>query len=490
MLSHMLKQRGIPHEVLNAKYHEREAAIIAQAGRPGAVTIATNMAGRGVDILLGGNPEGLARERLRREGADLTRIPQAQWNEAVEMLRRGEDPTRVFPERWAEVLAEATRECAADREKVIALGGLHILGTERHEARRIDNQLRGRSGRQGDPGSSRFYIALDDDLMRRFGGQSVAGLMERLGVESDMPIEHGMVSRLIENAQIKVEGYNFDLRKHVLEYDDVVNTQREIIYAQRRRILFEPTMKPTIMGMIEDEIRALVSTSLAGQMEDEWDLGGLHNAVNRIFPLPATETVARWREMTSQQIEERLLTLAHECYEKKERSLGPEMMRQIERLVMIRAVDQHWIRHLTDLDALREGINLRAYGQVDPLVAYKKEAHEMYQELLAAIQNDIVHQVFHVELVREPARVSAFRGRMVAHRGDGAAERPQPARSQPTRGRNEPCWCGSGKKYKYCHMQQDQAGDGAATAPPPAPADQQAHGTSTPQARKHKKRRR
>jgi len=499
MLSHMLKRRGIPHEVLNAKYHEREAAIIAQAGRSGAVTIATNMAGRGVDILLGGNPEGLARERLRREGVDLTTIPLVQWNEAVEMLRRGEDPTKVFLERWAQVLTESWHECAADREKVVALGGLHIVGTERHEARRIDNQLRGRAGRQGDPGSSRFYVALDDDLMRRFGGQSIAGLMERLGVEDNVPIQHSMVSRAIENAQIKVEGYNFDIRKHVLEYDDVVNTQREIIYAQRRRILSEPTMKPTIMGMIEDEIRSLVNTYLADQPasslwsgedgREGWDLAGLHNAVSRIFPLPATGTVARWREMTPQQIEERLLALAHERYEEKERSVGSETMRQIERLVMLSAVDNRWIRHLTDLDALREGIGLRAYGQVDPLVAFKKEAHEMYQGLLAAIQDDIVHQIFHVELVREPARVSAFRGRMVAHRGDGAAERPQPARGQPSLGRNAPCWCGSGKKYKYCHMQQDRAGDRGAAVSQPAPVDQQAKATSTSQARKHKKRR-
>ncbi len=466
MLSRMLKRRGIPHEVLNAKHHEREAAIIAQAGRSGAVTIATNMAGRGVDILLGGNPENLARERLRREGVDLTTIPQAQWNEAVEMLRRGEDPTKVFPERWAEVLAEATRECAADREKVVALGGLHVIGTERHEARRIDNQLRGRSGRQGDPGSSRFYVSLEDDLMRRFGGQSIAGLMERLGVEDNVPIEHNMISKAIENAQIKVEGYNFDLRKHVLEYDDVVNTQREIIYAQRRRILSEPTMKPTIMGMIEDEIRALVSTYTSDQvLPEEWDLNGLHRAVNRIFPLPATETAARWRELTPQQLEERLLELARERYEEKERSLGSETMRQIERLVMLRAVDNRWVRHLTDLDTLREGIGLRAYGQVDPLVAFKKEAHEMYQGLLAAIQEDIVHQIFHVEPVREMAPAPVFRGRMVAHRGNGAASAPQPIRRTHTLGRNDPCWCGSGKKYKHCHMRQDQAGgDGG---PPP-----------------------
>jgi preprotein translocase subunit SecA len=489
MLSNMLKRRGIPHEVLNAKYHEREAAIIAQAGRSGAVTIATNMAGRGVDILLGGNPEGLARERLRREGMDLTRISQTQWNEAVDMLRRGEDPTKVFPERWAKVLAESWHECAMDREKVIALGGLHIIGTERHEARRIDNQLRGRAGRQGDPGSSRFYVALDDDLMRRFGGQSVAKIMERLGVEDDVPIEHSMVSKAIENAQIKVEGYNFDIRKHVLEYDNVVNTQREIIYAQRRRILSEPTMRPTIEGMIEDEIRSLVNTYLASPDREEWDLTGLHSAIHRIFPLPATETVARWRELTPQQLEERLLTMARELYDERERAFGPEAMRQIERLVMLNAVDNRWVRHLTDLDALREGIGLRAYGQVDPLVAYKKEAHEMYQGLLAAIQSDIVHQIFHVELRREAIPAPAFRGRMVAHRGDGAAQSQQPVRSQPALGRNDPCWCGSGKKYKFCHMRQDMAKVSGTHISSPAPSTQSQAAVAAPQGRKHKRRR-
>ncbi len=489
MLSRMLKRRGIPHEVLNAKHHEREAAIIAQAGRSGAVTIATNMAGRGVDILLGGNPEGLARERLRKEGVDLTSIPQSHWNQAVEMLRRGEDPTKVFPERWAEVLAEATRECEADREKVIALGGLHVIGTERHEARRIDNQLRGRAGRQGDPGSSRFYVALDDDLLRRFGGQSIANIMDKLGVEEDTPIEHPMVSKAIENAQVKVEGYNFDLRKHVLEYDDVVNTQREIIYAQRRRILSEPTMKPTILRMIEDEIRSLVNTYTAAQHREEWDLKGLHAAISRIFPLPPTETVARWRDLTPEQLEERLLELAHERYEEKERSLGPEQMRQVERLVMLQAVDNRWIRHLTDLDALREGISLRAYGQIDPLVAFKKEAHEMYQDLVAAIQSDIVHQIYHVELMKEPAPVPAFRGRMVAHRGNGAAQPSTPVRSQPTLGRNDPCWCGSGKKYKHCHMRQDLAGNGRPPAAAAVSASQSAKTRSKSKGRKRKRRR-
>jgi preprotein translocase subunit SecA len=275
MLSEMLRRRGIPHQVLNAKRHEKEATIIAQAGRPGTVTIATNMAGRGVDILLGGNPEGLARDELRRKGVDLT---------------------TVSAEEWGQALARATELCQRDREKVLALGGVHILGTERHEARRIDNQLRGRSGRQGDPGSSRFCLSLEDDLMRRFGGSAVANLMERLGVEDDIPIEHNLVSKSIENAQVKVEGHNFDIRKHVLEYDDVVNKQREIIYEQRRQILSEPTLKPIIMRMVGEEFSELVSLYTSSNYRDEWDLAGLYMAVKAILPLSASQsaTIADW----------------------------------------------------------------------------------------------------------------------------------------------------------------------------------------------------
>ncbi len=256
MLSELLKRKTIPHNVLNAKQHEKEAGVIAQAGRPGTVTIATNMAGRGVDILLGGNPDGLARERLRREGVDLAALSE-------------HDPV------WLAALAQAKAECDVDRQKVVVAGGLHVLGTERHEARRIDNQLRGRSGRQGDPGSSRFYVALDDDLMRRFGGQSVSGLMDRLGLDEDVPIEHNLVSKAIESAQVRVEGHNFDIRKHVLEYDDVVNKQREVIYNQRRQILSEPTMRPTILGMMEDEVKGLVEQFAGSAERSEWDLDGL-----------------------------------------------------------------------------------------------------------------------------------------------------------------------------------------------------------------------
>ncbi len=431
MLAEMLRRKGIPHNVLNAKQHEKEAGIIAQAGRSGTVTIATNMAGRGVDILLGGNPEGLARERLRREGVDLASL-------------KDDDPL------WQEALAQARAEVEIDRQKVVALGGLHVLGTERHEARRIDNQLRGRSGRQGDPGSSRFYVALDDDLMRRFGGQSVSNLMERLGLDEDVPIEAGLVSKAIESAQMRVEGYNFDIRKHVLEYDDVVNKQREVIYNQRRQILSEPTMRPTIMGMVADEIKNLVQQFAGSPERSEWDLAGLSAELNKIIFPPHGERPEHWRDFTAEQLTDHLIALAEKAYDVKEQAMGAEMLRQLERLVMLRAVDNRWVRHLTDLDELREGIGLRAFGQQDPLVAYKREAHEMYEELIAAISRDIVYAIYHAQMVARPTLPT----RMQTNRSDGGAA--QPARAAKTPGRNDPCWCGSGKKYKHCHLRADQ----------------------------------
>ena len=431
MLSELLRRRGVPHQVLNAKYHEKEAVIITQAGRLGAVTIATNMAGRGVDIKLGGDPEGLAREGLRRQGVDLTTVSQ---------------------EQWAEALAKAKEICERDRKKVLELGGLHVLGTERHEARRIDNQLRGRSGRQGDIGSSRFYVSLEDDLMRRFGGERVKGFMEWAGMEEDIPIEHDLITKSIESAQIRVEGYNFDIRKHLLEYDDVVNKQREIIYEQRHQVLSEENLRPIIMDMINGELAGLVALHTAGY-SDDWDLEALQASVRTFMPLPPSLSPARWEKLTSQEIEEQLLELAERLYEEKERQLGAEDMRQVERLVMLRAVDNLWIRHLTSLDNLREGIGLRAYGQQDPLVAFKKEAHEMYADLMTAIQHTIVGDIYRVSLVREPQPrpMREVRTSVEAQRA------PQPVRTAGAKvGRNDPCPCGSGKKYKHCCMHKEQ----------------------------------
>ena len=454
MLADLLKRKGVPHNVLNAKQHEKEAGIIAQAGRPGTVTIATNMAGRGVDILLGGNADGLAREWLRREGVDLAALSES-------------DPV------WLEALAHAKAECEANRQRVLAAGGLHVLGTERHEARRIDNQLRGRSGRQGDPGSSRFFISLEDDLMRRFGGQSVAGIMDRMKLDEDVPIEHGLVSKAIESSQVRVEGYNFDIRKHVLEYDDVVNRQREIIYHQRRQIMNEPSMRPTISGMVEDELRRLVDlfTTEGGRALDrsEWDLDLLAAEVNKVLPLPEDENPDQWRTLTAPNLAEHLVGLAEAAYDQREAAMTPPVVRQLERLIMLRAVDGRWVRHLTDLDELREGIGLRAFAQVDPLIAYKKEAHEMYQDFVAAIAHDVVYSIYHAQIVSRPTIPVQ---RIEARHGDDGGQ-PQPARSSKTLERNDPCWCGSGKKYKKCHLNADLgrepvAAGGAAGAARPA----------------------
>ncbi|RIK34661.1 MAG: preprotein translocase subunit SecA [Chloroflexi bacterium] len=463
-VSQLLKRRGIPHEVLNAKNHEREATIIAQAGRPGAVTIATNMAGRGVDILLGGNPEGLAREQLRKEGIELADIPQHAWNETLDLLKHGKDPTGVYNTPWAKVLAEKFAEVKRDAEKVRELGGLHVIGTERHEARRIDNQLRGRSGRLGDPGSSRFYLSLNDELMRRFGGERISGIMSRLGVEDDVPIEAGLVSRAIENAQTKVEGYNFDIRKHVLRYDEVVNEQRNRIYEQRRRILFEPSMKSAVTTMIEEEIEAVVAGFISKDLDaEEWPLDDLAQALRAVFPFPQDFPVEEWRRRSEDEIIDEAIELALSAYEAKEAELTEPVMRQAEKQIMLWAVDSRWVRHLTDLDHLREGIGLQAYAQIDPLVAYKRQAFSMYSDLMNDIRSDIVKSVFAVQVAPQAQQAAAAPltpspiARNIRTNRDGGNGKPQTVRNTgPQLGRNDPCWCGSGKKYKNCHMKSDQ----------------------------------
>ncbi len=465
-VSAMLKRRGIQHEVLNAKNHEREATIIAQAGRPAAVTIATNMAGRGVDILLGGNAEGLARDQLRKEGIDLAEVPQHAWNECLDMLKRSQDPTTVYNTRWAEVIRQKWSDVERDKEKVRALGGLHVVGTERHEARRIDNQLRGRSGRLGDPGSSRFYLSLNDDLMRRFGGERISGLMSRMGVEDDVPIEAGLVSRAIENAQTKVEGHNFDIRKHVLQYDEVVNEQRNRIYDQRRRILTEESLKNSVEIMIEEEVRALVNGFTASEHDDEWQLEELVAALRGVFPVPQDFSVAAWHGLDKNEISEFAVQMALDTYAAKETTLGEEVLRRAEKQIMLWAVDNRWVRHLTDLDRLREGIGLQAFAQVDPLVAYKREAFNMYSELMNDIRGDIVKSVFTVQVQQQqtqaPAPSPIARNIRTNRDGAGNGAKPQTVRKTgPDLSRNDPCWCGSGKKYKNCHMRSDQGQPGS-----------------------------
>ncbi|MPZ14039.1 MAG: preprotein translocase subunit SecA [Chloroflexi bacterium] len=421
-LSLLLERAGIPHEVLNAKHHEREAAIIAQAGRPDAVTIATNMAGRGVDILLGGNPAGLAETMIRKKYRSRDQTPA----EEVDAIRR-----------------EAEAICERDHTRVVELGGLHIVGTERHEARRIDNQLRGRSGRQGDPGSTRFYLSLGDDLMRRFGGPTISSLMNKLGLDDDVPLEHSLVSKSIENAQQKVEAYNFDLRKHVVEYDDVMNKHREIIYADRQAVLGEDTLRDLLLGWVEREIDDLVGAHCAGR-RDEVDHQALLDAFNGLIPNNGT-TVEDVADLPAEQIAEHLKDVAEQAYDEKERELGPELMRQAERIVVLRIINSLWVRHLTALDDLRQGIVLRAYGQRDPLVEYKVEAANMFDELLREIQHDVTHTIFHVSIGATPQPPRQQRAAT-----NRAAASGQPARAGRKIGRNDPCHCGSGRKYKYC----------------------------------------
>ncbi|MCG1011212.1 preprotein translocase subunit SecA [Tepidanaerobacter sp. GT38] len=386
LLSSMLKRKGIPHQVLNAKYHEKEAEIVARAGQKGAVTIATNMAGRGTDIVLG--------------------------------------------------------------EGVAELGGLHIIGTERHEARRIDNQLRGRAGRQGDPGSSRFYISLEDDLMRLFGGDNIKSIMDKLGMDEDQPIEHPIITKSIENAQKKVEARNFDIRKHVLQYDDVMNTQREVIYSHRRRVLENDNLKDSIMDMISEIIDRLLDIYASKEIHsEEWDIKGLAEYLMDIFQIKFDldkEKTALSRDALRQE----LVSKAQAAYEKKEEELGSETMRELERFVLLKTVDQKWMDHIDAMDQLREGIGLRAYGQRDPVIEYKFEGYEMFQDMIRSIQEDTVRYLFRVQVKKAPERRQKTYNMTYSH-NDGA-EKPQPVRNQKKVGRNDPCPCGSGKKYKKC----------------------------------------
>ncbi|GBD11561.1 Protein translocase subunit SecA [bacterium HR23] len=440
-LSAMLQRRGIPHQVLNAKHHEREAQIVAQAGRIGAVTVATNMAGRGTDIILGGNPDGLLAEALRKQGFTLDNAPP----DVRERTR-------------AEVLARWKEE----HEKVVALGGLHVIGTEKHEARRIDNQLRGRAGRQGDPGSSRFYVSLEDDLLRRFGGERIKTIMNWAGIPENQPIESKMVSKAIENAQIKVEAYNFEIRKYLVEYDDVVNKHRDVIYSERRKILSGADLKANVLAMVEQEIREVCALYLPGKDPEHWNLEALERELRAIFPLPPDLQKDALANMSREEIEGRIWEYAQRLYEAREQAIGPEPMRLLERLVLLRTIDTHWVEHLTAMENLRQGIGLYAYGQRDPLVAFKTEGHQMFQSLLARIRRSVARSIYHytITLERQPAP-----GRVPSPSRPNPAQRVQPspmarvAGNRPREpvavgqkiGRNDPCPCGSGKKYKKCH---------------------------------------
>jgi len=445
IISNLLKKEKIPHEVLNAKHHAREAEIIAQAGRPGAVTIATNMAGRGTDIVLGGNLE-------------------------AELAALGEDPD---PDEVARIKADWEER----HRKVIEAGGLHVIGTERHESRRIDNQLRGRSGRQGDPGSTRFYLSLEDNLMRIFASERVSALMQKLGMQEGEAIEHPWVSKAIENAQRKVEGRNFDLRKQLLEYDDVANEQRKVVYEQRNEIMDSEDISETIQGLMDDVVEALIDRYIPPRsVDDLWDVPGLEKALEEEFGLrlPIAQWLEEDEELHEEPLRERIREAVHEAYRAKEQEIGAEAMRYLEKAVMLQVLDTAWKEHLAAMDYLRQGIHLRGYAQKNPKQEYKREAFELFQRMLERIKSEVVsillriqvraeEDVAQLEAARRPSAQLNFQHPQAQGLAAEAEPLPQAAGGEtvpqsrpfvrPDRkiGRNEPCPCGSGKKYKHCH---------------------------------------
>ena len=425
-LAGLLKHEGIKHNVLNAKQHEREAPIVAQAGRSGAVTIATNMAGRGTDIVLGGNPAGLASEALRIKGLN---------------------PAEVDAETYAAALADAERSCIVDREVVLAAGGLRIIGTERHESRRIDNQLRGRAGRQGDPGSSRFYLSLEDDLMKRFAGERVVGLMDRLGFDESQALESAMVSRTIEGAQTRVEGYNFDVRKRVVEFDDVINMQRATVYGERDRVLRGEDLALTIQDALHAEVRALAATHCPPGLPGDWNRATLATELQRLG-VQAPATLEAIVEDTL--LYEAVAVAADEALERKAKEIGEEMWPKVERAVILRSIDQLWVEHLTEVDDLRRGIGLRGHAQIDPLNAFKIEAFKLYEEFQSLIRVSIGRAILRVSLVQEQRAPRPAVAAAVASGGASVTPAKVPA-GEMKAGRNDACPCGSGKKFKKCH---------------------------------------
>jgi len=452
LIARRLLKESVPHNVLNAKYHEREAEIVAQAGRKGSVTIATNMAGRGTDILLGGNPDFMAREFLKRDEIDPDEATEEQWKVAFE---------------------RAKRIVEDEHQEVVSLGGLHIVGTERHESRRIDNQLRGRAGRQGDPGSSRFFLSLEDDLMRIFAGDKVKALMQRLGMEKGVAIESKMVSKRIAAAQKSVEGRNFEARKHLLEYDDVMNKQRETIYGLRRQLMEEPDQREYLMGdppaagvaydLLSDITRQYLNPDVS---PDDWDVENYKLQIKTIYDFDADREGLDLQRLTSQEVVEAIWEQLKVKYQYKEEQIGPEAMRTYERIIMLNIIDAQWKDHLLSLDHLKQGIGLVGYGQKDPLVEYKKQSFDLFQEMLDRIDTTTIRSLFNLQVVSEQAPETLQQRRMARRPGalrfTGPNQGAAPAgeedgkvktvvRDQPKVGRNEPCPCGSGKKYKKCH---------------------------------------
>jgi preprotein translocase subunit SecA len=450
LIARRLVKEGVPHNVLNAKYHEREAEIVAQAGRKGSVTIATNMAGRGTDILLGGNPDFMAREFLKKDEIDPDEATEQQWQSAYRQARR--------------IIEDEHKE-------VVSLGGLHIVGTERHESRRIDNQLRGRAGRQGDPGSSRFFLSLEDDLMRIFAGDKVKALMQRLGMEQGVAIESKMVSKRIAAAQKSVEGRNFESRKHLLEYDDVMNKQRETIYGLRRQLMEEPDQREYLMGdppnagVAYDLLSDITKQYLNPEVSpDDWDVDNYKIQIKSIYDFDADSERLDLPNFTSQEVVDEIWARLKEKYSHKEEQIGNEAMRTYERIIMLNIIDAQWKDHLLSLDHLKQGIGLVGYGQKDPLVEYKKQSFDLFQEMLDRIDTTTIRSLFNLQIVSEepPEAIRARRGprrpltftgpnQGAAAAGEEAAKTKTVVRDQPKVGRNEPCPCGSGKKYKKCH---------------------------------------
>ena len=448
MLSHMLDMRGIKHEVLNAKLHAREAQIVAQAGKYGNVTIATNMAGRGTDILLGGNPDFLARQELLREGMEESMVEEATGHADTD-----DEEILAARGRYADAYARYKADTDAEHEQVVAVGGLHIIGTERHESRRIDNQLRGRAGRQGDPGSTRFYVSMEDDLMQRFGGERVRDLMQKISPDEDIPIEAGILTKQIEAAQKRVESYNFDIRKNVLQYDDVMNRQREIIYGQRRRVLMGEDIHDSIMEMVDETVSLRCAQFCPGSHpSSEWDMEGLRTEILNITAMDCGRDIAGITD--AEKLQSAVKDFAHRAYRLKEEGLmqaaaqlGVEAdMRELERVVLLRAVDEHWMDHIDAMDQLRQGISLQAIGQKDPVIAYRNAGFDMFDEMVQGIRERTVRNLYHVVIsAGAPQRQQV--AKPVETKGDAPA---RPKRIEGKISRNAPCPCGSGKKYKQC----------------------------------------
>ena len=445
LLSQLLKRRGIKHEVLNAKHHDKEAEIIAQAGRLGAVTIATNMAGRGTDIVLGGNPSFLTKKEMKRLGYDESIINKV--DAPIEGLNIEDNEELLKARSEYEALFEKyKKQTEEEQTQVVEAGGLAIIGTERHESRRIDNQLRGRAGRQGDPGSSRFYIGLDDDLMRLFGSERISGIVEKIGLEDDMPIEHKILSKSIEGAQKKVEGKNFGIRKHVLQYDDVMNKQREIIYAERRRVLEGENLKEQVEGMIHSLIED-AANNYSG--ENEFNVDGFRDYLYHLFMPKGSIEIPDMEKLDTAEIIEKVYEIAMKIYNGKEDRIGSERMREVERVILLQAVDNLWIDHIDAMDQLRQGIGLRAIGQQDPVVAYKMEGFDMFDEMTKHIQEDTIRYLYNITIEEPVERKQVIDVDNLSSSGSSEPENKTVKKDDHV-GRNDDCPCGSGKKYKKC----------------------------------------